>query len=323
MKILVTGGAGFIGSHLVDAYLARGDEVVVVDDLSSGSRENLPEEHPRLKFIQMPIQLKELRKIFERERPDIVNHHAAQKSVRDSVADPLKDADINIMGLLSVLESMRAVGCKKIIFASSGGVVYGEQEKFPADENHSKNPSSPYGVSKLSSEYYLSFYAMEHGFDCVALRYANVYGPRQDPFGEAGVVAIFCQNLLMNKECLIYGSGEQTRDFVYVGDIVSANLAAEKCLGGGLRPLNVGTGKEVSVNTLFGEICKVVGTKAVATYKPKKPGEQLRSVLDTSLITKLTGWRVNTGLSDGLKATAEWIGTILNSNPVAIFARRH
>lgn len=309
MKVLLTGGAGFIGSHLVDAYLARGDEVVVVDDLSSGQRANLQEDHPRLRFVQMPIQLKELRKIFERERPEVVSHHAAQKSVRDSVADPIKDADINLIGLLNVLESARAVDCKKVIFASSGGVVYGEQERFPADENHSKNPMSPYGVSKLASEFYLNFYAMEYGFRAVALRYANVYGPRQDPYGEAGVVAIFCQSLLKGEDCFIYGTGEQTRDFVYVADVVAANLAAEKVLhdqrAARFVAFNVGTGHELSVNELFKKVCASADVNAKAIYKPKKSGEQLRSVLDASAITKATGWTAGHSLERGLKNVTE------------------
>ena len=223
MKILVTGGAGFIASHIVDAYIGKGHQVFVVDDLSSGRREFV---NPKAKFYQADIRdSKKIHEIFVKEKPEIVNHHAAQISVRNSVEDPINDAEINLLGLLNLLEEGRTVGVKKVIFASSGGVVYGEAKKLPTPENyHPLQPLSPYGVTKLASEYYLNFYRETYGIQSIALRYSNVYGPRQNPHGEAGVVAIFALKLLKDEVPIINGDGLQTRDYVYVGDVVSANL---------------------------------------------------------------------------------------------------
>jgi len=223
MKILVTGGAGFIGSHVVDAYLELGHEVVVVDNLSSGSIENL---NPKAKFYEMDIRDSDIEDLFKNEKPDVVNHHAAQMDVRKSVEDPIYDADVNIIGSLNLLQNCIKYGVKKFIFASTGGAIYGEQDYFPADEEHPTRPLSPYGVAKLTVEKYLYFYKEVHGLNYVVLRYANIYGPRQNPHGEAGVVAIFTSKMLKGEQPVINGDGFQTRDYTFVGDVVRANVLA-------------------------------------------------------------------------------------------------
>ncbi|HLK12718.1 MAG TPA: NAD-dependent epimerase/dehydratase family protein, partial [Candidatus Binatia bacterium] len=222
MKVLVTGGAGFIGSHVVDALVAAGHDVVVVDDLSTGHRENL---NPNARFVELDVTDPRLVELIRDERPAAVSHHAAQMDVRRSVADPLFDARTNILGTINLLEGARRANVRRVLFVSSGGAVYGEQEIFPAPETHPTNPVSPYGVSKRAGELYAFFYQAEYHIPFVALRYANVYGPRQDPHGEAGVVAIFCGRMLAGQPVTIFGDGEQTRDYVFVGDIVRANLA--------------------------------------------------------------------------------------------------
>ena len=246
MRILVTGGAGFIGSHVVDAYVQAGHDVLVVDNLSTGKRENLPVQ---ARFVEADIQDPAVRQLIVLEKIEIVSHHAAQMDVRRSVADPLYDARVNILGMLNVLEGAREAHVKKFIFASSGGAIYGEQEAFPAAEEHPTAPISPYGVSKRAGEHYLYFYRVEYGLPSIALRYANIYGPRQDPHGEAGVVAIFTQRLLAGEQPVINGDGKQTRDYVFVGDVAQANLAALQVDYDG--PLNIGTGSETTVNQLF------------------------------------------------------------------------
>lgn len=306
MKVLITGGAGFIGSHLADAYLKNGDEVYIVDDLSSGSKANINEAlKAGAHFIESSLQSSKIFEIIEKIKPDLINHHAAQKSVRDSVENPKKDADINIMGLLNLLEAARHVGCKKIIFASSGGVAYGEQTEFPATEDHPKNPCSPYGVSKVSSELYLNFYSMQWGFDATCLRYANIYGPRQDPLGEAGVVAIFSNRMRDQKDTVIYGDGKKTRDFVLVDDVVTANLAATKILGG-FQIYNIGTGRETSILELHRTLAQVAKYNRDVKFEPAKPGEQERSVLSYELFKSKTGWTPKYALKDGLTKTYEW-----------------
>ena len=222
MKIVITGGAGFIGSHIADAYVAAGHAVTVIDDLSSGHAENVPKG---VRLEKLDIRSPEAARVIADVRPDVLNHHAAQMNVRVSVDRPGYDADINILGFLNLLEAARAAGTKRVIFASSGGTVYGEPEVFPCPETHSTHPVCPYGVSKLTGEHYLFYYSRIFGLETVSLRYANVYGPRQDPHGEAGVVAIFCQRLLAGQECTIYGDGLQTRDYVFVGDVARANVA--------------------------------------------------------------------------------------------------
>lgn len=308
-RVLVTGGAGFIGSHIADAYLARGDEVWIVDDLSSGRRENLPAE---ARFVELGIGDPGLEEVFrEAGGFDVINHHAAQIDVRRSVADPRYDASINIDGLLNVLECARRHGTERFIFVSSGGVVYGEPEERPTPETAPKLPMSPYGVSKLAAEYYLGYYRQVHGLEYAAVRYSNVYGPRQDPFGEAGVVAIFSTRLLDGEPLTIFGDGEQTRDYVYVGDVVAANmLLTDHDFGGanGLddRAFNVGTGIETSVNELARTLMKSVGREVEVRYAEPRAGELLHSCLDASRLRAL-GWAPRTSLLDGLAATYEFI----------------
>jgi UDP-glucose 4-epimerase len=304
MRILVTGGAGFIGSHIVDAYVQAGHDVFVVDDLSTGKRENL---HPQARFVQADIQDPAVRQLIVTEKVEVVNHHAAQMDVRRSVADPLYDARVNILGMLNVLEGAREAKIKKFIFASSGGTVYGEQEAFPADEEHLTRPICPYGVSKRAGEHYLYFYNVEYGLPYIALRYANVYGPRQDPHGEAGVVAIFTQRLLAGEQPVINGDGKQTRDYVFVGDVAQANLAALPVEYSG--PLNIGTGDETTVNQLFGSLRHLTDSSAPEVHGPAKPGEQRRSVLAWSRAAQVLHWCPQIGLEDGLRQTVEYFRT--------------
>ena len=299
MRVLVTGGAGFIGSHLVETYLAAGHEVWVVDDLSTGKMQNVS---PQAHFIQADIRDESVRELMVEERIEVVNHHAAQMDVRRSVADPLFDARVNILGLLNVLEGARLAQCQRIIFASSGGTVYGEQEVFPATEDHPTRPISPYGVSKRTGEQYLHFYHVEHGLPYVALRYANVYGPRQDPHGEAGVVAIFIQRLLGRQPITINGDGKQTRDYVFVGDVAQANAAALSVDYSG--PINIGTAKETDVNTLAAHLQRIIpGPPDRSEYGPAKPGEQRRSVLAWDRAARILGWKPTTPFDEGLKRT--------------------
>jgi len=304
MRILVTGGAGFIGSHVVDAYVAAGHDVIVVDDLSTGKQKN---RNPRARFIQADIQDPAVRRLIVKEQIEVLNHHAAQMDVRRSVADPLFDARINLLGLLNILEGAREAGVKKVIFASSGGTVYGEQEAFPASEEHPTRPISPYGVSKRAGEHYLYFYSVEYGIPYIALRYANVYGPRQDPHGEAGVVAIFTLRLLSGAQPLINGDGKQTRDYVFVRDVVQANLAALQVAYTG--PLNIGTGVEIDVNQLFAQLRALTNPSVPEVHGPAKPGEQRRSVLSWQRAAEVLGWRPETSLEDGLRQTVEYFRT--------------
>lgn len=300
-KVLVTGGAGFIASHIADRYISEGYDVVVVDDLSSGKVENL---NPKAVFYKIDIRDKGISAIFEKERPEIVNHHAAQMDVRRSVADPVFDAEVNILGMLNLLQNSVRYGAKKFVFASSGGAVYGEQDIFPAPESHQTNPVSPYGISKLAGEKYLFYYKEVHGLDYVALRYANVYGPRQNPHGEAGVVAIFTTKLLKGEQPVINGDGKQTRDYVYVRDVVEANWQAtvrDFC-----GPVNIGTGVETDVNELFMNLVKLTGSDAKEVHGPAKAGEQKRSVIDNRKAGDLLGWRPKVKLDEGLRETVEF-----------------
>lgn len=300
MKILVTGGAGFIGSHVADAYLRMGNQVVVVDDLSTGRRENLPSG---VSFYHLDIRDSRLEKLFKEESFDLVNHHAAQIDVRASTRDPLSDAQTNILGSLNLLELCRRYGVKQFIFASTGGAIYGEQETFPASEEHPTYPLSPYGVAKLAVEKYLYYYYAEYGLSCIILRYANVYGPRQNPHGEAGVVAIFTERLLTGKPLYINGDGLQTRDYVYVGDVVQANLLSLSLSG--YHIFNIGTGIETDVLTLFQLLCQVTGKFPAPQFRPPPPGEQRRSCLDATRALEVLGWKPLTGLVEGLHQTVE------------------
>lgn len=307
-NVLVTGGAGFIGSHVVDAYLERGDRVWVVDDLSSGSLANVNE---KAEFVEMGIQDPDLRGLFRDVGFDLVSLHAAQIDVRTSVADPARDASINVLGMLNVVEGARESGTRRIVYVSSGGVVYGEPEEIPTPERAAKLPLSPYGVTKLSGEYYLHYYEVVHGIEYVALRYANVFGPRQDPHGEAGVVAIFCERLQSAEELTIFGDGEQTRDYVYVKDVVVANLLASEMI---LKPgpdidavaFNVGTGVGTSVNRLADVLESIAENRPGRVYREARAGELRHSTLDVSRFAE-RGWAARHTLEDGLRETFHFI----------------
>jgi UDP-glucose 4-epimerase len=299
--VCVTGGAGFIGSHVAEALLARGHRVLIVDDLSSGRKENVP---AGAEFHELDIRSPDAAALMREAGVEVLFHHAAQMDVRRSVADPVHDASVNVVGTLNLLEAGRRAALKQVIFASTGGAMYGEQTAFPADEEHPAQPLSPYGVAKLAVERYLYFYHREYGLDAIALRYANVYGPRQNPHGEAGVVAIFLDRLLADREAVINGDGLQTRDYAYVADVVAANVAA---LGRpGFGTYNVGTGRETTVVELYGLLAAALGVTRPPTHGPAKPGEQRRSVISSELVGRELGVRVGTTLEDGLKKTAAW-----------------
>jgi UDP-glucose 4-epimerase len=301
MRVLVTGGAGFIGSHVAEACLAAGHEVLVVDDLSSGKRENLA---PGARFEQCDIRTPRAAAVVESYRPQAILHLAAQMSVTRSVAEPSFDAEVNVLGLINLVEAGRRAGLEKVVFASSGGTVYGEVETYPIVETAPTNPVCPYGVSKLSGEHYLFYYRRVFGLPYVALRYANVYGPRQDPHGEAGVIAIFSKKLLAGDDVTVFGDGLQTRDYVFVGDVVRANLAAltaDFCGG-----VNIGTGTETNVNDLFAILKRHAGGPGKAVHAAARDGELRRSVLSIALAGKVLGWKPRTSLSDGLAETVDF-----------------
>ena len=301
MKVLVTGGAGFIGSHLVDRLVQEGHEVIIVDNLVTGKRRNI---NRATRFYKLDIQSWRLERVFRNERPNVVMHLAAQMDVRKSVEDPMFDAQVNILGTLNVLQQAVKHGVRKVVFSSSGGAIYGEQEIYPAPESHVTRPLSPYGLSKLCGEQYLSYYQRSSGLQVVSLRYANVYGPRQDPEGEAGVVAIFIQKMLNNEQAVINGNGRQTRDFVFVEDVVEANLAVmgQETQG----TYNVGTGVETSVNDLFRILIKHTGSTCKEVHGPAKKGEQARSVIDNTRMRHELSWEPKADLSEGLKKTVEY-----------------
>ncbi len=304
MKALVTGGAGFTGSHVVDLYVARGDEVLIVDNLVTGKRENL---NPKARFFELDIRDPKTADLIRRERPDVVNHHAAQMDVRKSVADPIFDATTNVLGTIDLLTASRDAGVGKFLLVSSGGAVYGEQETFPAPENHPTWPVSPYGVSKRSGELYAHFFMAEYGLKFVALRYANVYGPRQDPHGEAGVVAIFSGTMLRGEPVTVNGDGAQTRDYVFVGDV--ARMSALALATDATGPVNVGTGVETDVNRLAALLREVSGSTSEVRHGPAKSGEQRRSVVDIRRAAEVFGWRPEVSLRDGLARTVDFFRT--------------
>jgi len=304
MRILVTGGAGFIGSHLGEAFLGAGHEVVVVDDLSSGHRGQVP---AGARFHEHDIRHEDTADLVAGERPDVVCHHAAQMNVRASVDDPVFDASINVLGMLRVLEGARRAGTRLVLFASSGGTVYGEVDELPTPEEHPTVPVCPYGVSKLTGEHYLEYYRRIHGLRYVALRYANVYGPRQDPHGEAGVVAIFTKALLAGQSGRIYGDGLQTRDYVFVGDVVRANLAALESSWCG--PVNIGTGRETSVVDLHARLRRGTGCEIAPQHVEAKEGEVRRNVLSCARAGRELGWQPSVTLDEGLAATVEYFRT--------------
>ena len=301
MRILVTGGAGFIGSHVTDALVDSGHEVHVLDDLSGGFAENL---NPAAQFHRLDIRSEAAADLFEEHRFDVLVHHAAQMDVRRSVADPAFDADVNVLGFLNLMEAGRRNGLRKVIFASTGGAIYGEPDYVPQDEKHPTRPLSPYGITKLVTEKYLFFYRETHGVDYVALRYGNIYGPRQNPHGEAGVVAIFIQRMLQGKQAYVNGPGTQTRDYVYVGDVVRANLRALDYDGSGI--FNVGTGVETDVNYLFRTIRSHLGSEMEERHAEAKPGEQQRSVLSYERSSRALGWRPEVEVAEGLRRTVDW-----------------
>jgi UDP-glucose 4-epimerase len=301
MKVLVTGGAGFIASHVVDLYLAEGYEVAVVDNLSSGRRSNL---NPAAKFYEVDIRSSNLAEVFEKERPDFVNHHAAQVDVRRSVAEPLFDADVNIRGSINVLECARQAGVKKVVYISTGGAVYGEPEYLPCDEKHPINPICPYGASKHTVEHYLFMYKANYGLNYAILRYSNVYGPRQNPHGEAGVVAIFAGQMLTGKPVLINGDGEQLRDYVYVGDCARANVLV-LTVENPDPVYNLASGKAASVNDVFRALKIITGYPREAAHGPAKLGETRHIYLNIDKAQRELGWRPQVSLEEGLQRVAE------------------
>jgi UDP-glucose 4-epimerase len=303
MKILITGGAGFIGSHLTDQLIKAGNEVIVVDNLSTGKEDNL---NPKAKFYKLDIRDSKIFNVFENEKPEMVFHYAAQIDIRKSTEDPIESANINILGTLNLLENCRKFGTKKIVFASSGGAIYGDAEIIPTPENYPPLPASPYGIEKLIAEHYLDFYKKSYGLNHLILRYANVYGPRQNSKGEAGVVAIFTDKLSKNQIPVINGDGTQTRDYVFVNDVVDAAMLALEDSKFKKPIFNIGTGVETSVNNLYELITKEVGKDISANYAPSKIGEQKRSCLDSSKIKKELNWQPKYNLEKGIKKTINY-----------------
>lgn len=305
MKVLVTGGAGFIGSHVVDKYVAHGYDVVVVDDLSTGRLSNL---NPAATFYKLDIRSPKMVEVFEKERPDYVNHHAAQMDVRRSVVDPLFDADVNILGSINLIECAKKSRVKRFVYISTGGAVYGEPEYLPCDETHPINPICQYGASKHTVEHYLFMYHQLYGLDYVVLRYPNVYGPRQDPYGEAGVVAIFTGQMLRGEQVLINGDGEQQRDFVYVGDCAHANLLAIQAKNRAAI-YNLGAGHGTSVNQIFNALKVITGYSLSEVHGPPKVGETRQIYLDATRAKQELGWTLTVSLEDGLRQTVEYFKT--------------
>jgi UDP-glucose 4-epimerase len=304
LKILVTGGAGFIGSHVVDAYVAAGHDVVVVDDFSPGTAGTL---NPHARFHRLDLRDSSLDGLFASEQPDVVNHHAAKASVRESMVEPALYADVNVTGGINLLECCRKHKVAKFIYASTGGAVYGEPKYLPADEAHPIGPLDPYGVSKAAFEFYLPLYHKYHNIRYTILRYANVYGPRQDPYGEAGVVAIFTGRMLAGEQVTINGSGDQERDFVYVGDLAQASVLALNKGDGGIY--NIGTGVGNSVNTLFAQIKSIVGSDQPEIHGPAKVGEVFKIWLTAERARRELGWQPTTDLHKGLQITADFFRT--------------
>jgi UDP-glucose 4-epimerase len=308
-RVLITGGAGFIGSHVANAFLANGDDVTILDNLSSGKREQVPEGAA---FHHLDITAPAAAQLVRGGGFDVICHLAAQIDVRKSVADPAYDAGVNIGGSLNLLEAVRTSGVPtRFIFSSTGGAVYGDLVEPPTEECAPKDPQSPYGTAKLSVEYYMGYFARVHGLDTVALRYSNVYGPRQDPHGEAGVVAIFCDRLIDGTPLTIYGDGAQTRDYVYVGDVARANLLASQATlppAAGLdsRAFNIGTGIETDVVELARRLKHVSGSGSAITHAPPRAGEQRRSAVDIAKAGRVLGWRPEMALDDGLRETYRW-----------------
>lgn len=302
MRILVTGGAGFIGSHVVDAMVAAGHDVAVVDDLSTGKRAQV---HRAARFYPVDIRSEALGGVIAGERPEVVFHEAARANVRESMEKPLLYADVNVLGSLNLLEACRREGVRKVVYASTGGAVYGEPQFLPVTEEHPIRPLDPYGASKHHVEHYLELYQANYGLEFTILRYPNVYGPRQDPYGEAGVVAIFCQKMVSGGQPVINGTGEQERDYCSVLDVARANVLALEAGGGGIY--NIGTGIGTSVNRLFGLLAELTGYGGPEVHGPAKLGEVSRTYLDASRAREALGWEPQVTLEDGLAATVEWL----------------
>jgi UDP-glucose 4-epimerase len=304
MRALVTGGAGFIGSHVVDRLLATGYVVHIVDNFSTGRRELV---HPDAALHVMDIRSSRLPAVFDTARPEIVVHLAAQMNLRRSVEDPVYDASVNVLGTLNLLECCRRTGVGRVVFASTGGAIYGDCDRLPTPEDQPEHPTSPYGVAKLAAERYLEAWSTLTGATAFSLRFANVYGPRQNPLGEAGVVAVFSRRLLGGEACVINGDGDQTRDYVYVEDVADATLAAVSAHMTGVA--NIGTGTETTVNELYRRLSAAAGVDRAPAHGPAKPGEQRRSALDASRAQHILGWTATTVLDDGLKKTLEYFRT--------------
>jgi UDP-glucose 4-epimerase len=301
MDILVTGGAGFIGSQIADAYIEKGHNVIIADNMSTGVREFI---NPKAKFYELDIRDDKLSEVFENHKIDVINHHAAQIDLRKSVDDPKYDVDVNVIGSINLLQNAIKYGVKKFIFASTGGAIYGEHDYFPADEKHPTRPYAPYGINKNTIEKYLFYYNHVYGLDYIVFRYANVYGPRQNPFGECGVVAIFTDKMLKGTLPLINGDGKQTRDYVYAGDVVKANVLALGAEGPVIY--NIGTTVETDVNYIFDKINKFAGTGFKENHGPAKKGEQRRSVLSYEKIKKELGWEPDVDMAKGLELTIDY-----------------
>jgi len=302
MKVLITGGAGFIASHVTDVYLEQGFEVAIVDDLSTGRLSNV---NPAAKLYHLDIRSPQLAGVFERERPDFVNHHAAQMNVRRSVADPLFDADVNVLGSINVIECAKQYQVKRFVYISTGGAVFGEPEYLPCDEAHPINPICQYGISKHTVEHYLYLYHVNYGLKYTVLRYPNVFGPRQDPRGEAGVVAIFTGQMLTGQPVVINGDGEQLRDYVYVGDCARANLLALTAPHEGAI-YNLGSGRGTSVNEIFAALAKITGYERQPIYGPAKLGETRRIYLDARKAQRELGWQPSVSLEAGLAQCVDY-----------------
>lgn len=308
MRILVTGGAGFIGSHIVEAYLAGGHDIAVVDSLwphGGGRREHVP---PDVRFYQMDITDPALEDVFAHERPEVVNHQAAQHSVKISTDDPLLDARVNVLGLLNILENCRGFGVRKIIFASSGA-TYGTPARLPLNEQTPQVPEAPYGITKMAAEHYLRYYRAAHGLDYTALRYGNIYGPRQDPNGEAGVIAIFAHRLLTDQPIRIDWDGEQTRDYVYVGDAARASVLALQRGAG--QTICLGTGVATSVNDLYRRLVRLIGRETPTTHAPRRPGDVHDAYFDCARARAVLGWEPAVSMDDGLAATVDYFRACL------------
>jgi UDP-glucose 4-epimerase len=306
MIILVTGGAGFIGSHIVDSYIKVGHKVIIVDNLSTGYRKNI---NPKAVFYKMDIRSNKLEDIFKKYKISIVNHHAAQVDLRMSLANPVKDAKINIEGSLNLFNCAVKYKVGKIILASTGGAIYGEQDYFPADEKHNTNPLSPYGIAKLTVEKYLEFYHRHYGIEYVCLRYSNVYGPRQLPKGEAGVVAVFCKNISKQIQPVINGTGKNTRDFVFIKDVAEANLKALDAKKS--STINIASGIETPIIKIFEQINNYYGNRIKVKYGKEIKGEQKRSVLDYKLAKKLIRWQPAYNIEKGIKLTCKYYENII------------